>query len=325
MNRRLMKSMAVLALAAAFMTGSASALFGGRKTEAPADAPVVQDVELSTYRGIAAEGRFSAGDAGGEALTFAVESGPKKGSVEINGDSFTYTPKEGASGKDAFTYTASNSAGSTSLPARVSITIEKTRSGVEYADMDGSAAAGAAQHLAEAGIFTGAKIGEQYYFEPDKTVSRSEFLAMALETAGRSVTSVTMTGFCDDGAIPTWAKAYAAAGVLDGVIQGSVTPEGVAFRGGEAVTFNEAATILDRVLDLGDVDLEVWYAGQEAAPSWASQAVANMEAVSVLSAGSFGSSAMDQAVTRAGAAQMLSAARTLLDGQKSGGLFPWLG
>ena len=81
------------------------------------------------------------------------------------------------------------------------------------------------------------------------------------------------------------------------------------------VTFNEAATILDRVLNLGDVDLSVWYADRDAVPSWAAQAVGNMEAVSVLSAGSFGSGAMSGTVTRADAAQMLSAASTLLEGR----------
>ena len=123
-----------------------------------------------------------------------------------------------------------------------------------------------------------------------------------------------MTGFCDDSAIPTWAKAYAAAGVADGVIQGRSTAEGAAFRGGETITFNEAATILNRVLDLGDVDLDVWYADREAVPSWAAQAVGNMEAVSVLAAGSFGSQTMTQPVTRADAARMLTAAGTLLEG-----------
>lgn len=75
-----------------------------------------------------------------------------------------------------------------------------------------------------------------------------------------------MTGFCDDEAIPTWAKAYAAAGVTDGIIRGTSTAEGVAFRGEEPITFNEAATVLNRVLDLGDVDLAVWYADREAVP-----------------------------------------------------------
>ena len=148
---------------------------------------------------------------------------------------------------------------------------------------------------------------------------------MVMETTGREVTPVTMTGFCDDGAIPTWAKAYAAAGVADGIIQGKNTAEGAAFQGDQAITFNEAASVLDRVLDLGDVDLAVWYADREAVPSWAAQAVGNMEAVNVLSAGSFGSQTMEQAVTRADAAQMLSAAKTLLDGEEPEGLFRWLG
>ena len=146
-----------------------------------------------------------------------------------------------------------------------------------------------------------------------------------METAGRDVTDVTMTGFCDDESIPTWAKAYAAAGVADGIVQGKTTAEGVAFQGGDAITFSEAATVLDRVLDMGDVDLDVWYADREAVPSWAAQAVGNMEAMSVLSAGSFGSGDLEKAVTRADAAQMLSAAKTLMDGEEPEGLFSWLG
>ena len=78
------------------------------------------------------------------------------------------------------------------------------------------------------------------------------------------------------------------------------------------------------MLDLGDVDLSVWYADREAVPSWAAQAVANMEAVSVLSAGSFGSAAMTGQVTRADAARMLCAAGQLLHGEESG-IFDWLG
>ena len=106
--------------------------------------------------------------------------------------------------------------------------------------------------------------------------------------------------------------------------EAKTTAEGVAFQGEQAITFNEAATVLDRVLDLGDVELDVWYADREEVPSWAAQAVGNMEAVSVLSAGSFGSETMERAVTRADAAQMLSAAKTLLDGEEPDGLFSWL-
>ena len=48
-------------------------------------------------------------------------------------------------------------------------------------------------------------------------------------------------------------------------------------------------------------------------PSWAAQAVGNMEAVSVLPTASFGSLDLEKAVTRADAARMLSAAKTLLE------------
>lgn len=154
---------------------------------------------------------MEAADPDGGELTFAIVTQPKKGTVTVEGANFTYTPKENAAGGDSFTYSAANSAGAVSLPATVTVTIEKTRSGVTYADT-GEATATAAQDLAERGVFTGAKIGDKWYFEPDRTVSRGEFLAMVLETAGAEVTDVTMTGFRDDDAIPTWAKSYAAAG-----------------------------------------------------------------------------------------------------------------
>ena len=49
-----------------------------------------------------------------------------------------------------------------------------------------------------------------------------------------------------------------------------------------------------------------------------------MEALNVLSAGSFGSDRLEKAVTRGDAARMLSAAGTLLRGEESAGLLGWL-
>ena len=320
-----MKRIGALLLTAILLTGSASALFGkqAEPAEAAEGAPLARDIEITTYREIPYEAQFLASDSEGDDMTFALVKEPKKGAVTIDGINFTYVPKSGAVGGDSFTYTATDSAGNVSLPATVTVKIEKTKSGVTYSDTEGSRAAAAAQYLAETGIFTGAKLGDQYYFEPDRTVSRSEFLAMVLETMGHEVTSVTVTGFCDDEAIPTWAKAYAAAGVTQGILQGKTTENGAAFCGEDSITFNEAATVLNRVLDMGDVDLEVWYADREAVPSWATQAVGNMEALNVLTVGSFGSHTMEQPLTRADAAQMLAAAKTLMDGEDAKTLPDW--
>ena len=178
MKKHLMRRSAVLALAAVMLTGSASALFGSKKeaAEPVAGAPTVQDLEISTYRDIPYQTQFLLASSEGD-VTYAVAEEPKKGTVTISGSEFTYTPEEGVTGSDSFTYTATDSQGRVSQPATVQVRIEKSKSGVKYADMGGSPAAAAAQYLAESGIFTGAKIGENYYFEPDATVSRSEFLA----------------------------------------------------------------------------------------------------------------------------------------------------
>ena len=151
-----MRRIAGLVLAAAvLLSGSASALFGKKTQELEEGAPAARDVEIRTYTGIPCESQFLASDSEGDDMTFALDQKPKKGSVEISGANFTYTPKEGASGNDRFTYTATDSAGHVSQPATVTVTIERVRSGVTYADLDSCPAARAAQTLAEKGIFTG--------------------------------------------------------------------------------------------------------------------------------------------------------------------------
>lgn len=327
MNKRIQRGAALTLTAALLLSGSAGALFGfGReKTEptAPEDAPRARELEVRTYRGIPYQGTLEASDPSGLDLTFAIVDQPKKGTVTVEGAAFVYTPNENAVGTDRFTYAATNSSGAVSTPATVTVTIEKTRSGVTYSDT-GTAEAAAAQYLAEAGIFTGAKLGEQWFFEPERTVSRGEFLAMVLETAESDVTEVSMTGFSDDGAIPTWAKSYAAAGVAEGLVRGRTTDSGAVFSCDEPISRSEAATVLDRALNMGDVELEVWYADREAVPSWAAQAVGNMEALNVLQSGSFGSGELESPVTRAEAARMLTAAGTLLHGEQRESPLSWL-
>lgn len=327
MNMEAMKRAGALVLTiAVLLTVNAAALFGKKTTPAPAEegAPIARELTIDTYRGIPYQAQFLSTDPEGEDVVYTIVTEPKRGAVTIDGGNFTYTPGQGKTGTDSFTYAATDSAGHMSLPATVTVTISRAKSGVTYADTEGSASAAAAQHLAEEAVFVGSNIGGQYYFEPERTVSREEFLAMAMETAGANVSAVTMTGFCDDEAIPTWAKAYAAAGLTAGVVQGSATAEGAAFRGQQPITFNEAAAVMNRMLSVSDVNLDAWYADREAVPSWAAQAVGNMESVSVLAAGSFGSGALEEPITRADAAGMLSAARTLLDGEQTG-VFDWLG
>lgn len=290
---------------------SASALFGKGKEEAKAvdGAPVAENMEIKVYRGVAYEGEFRAVDNEGDEVTFAIAQEPKKGMVALTEDGlgFVYTPG-GKLGTDSFTYTAIDAYGNISLPATVSITIEKANSGVCYADMGGSRAHTAAVDLAEHGVFVGAKIGDSYFFEPERALSRGEFVAMALAAMDVSAEDVQMTGFCDDASIPTWAKGYAVSALNAGVVSGVSTAEGVAFRANDAITLNEAAVVLNRLLRVTDAD-----------NAWCAQAVANLQSVSVIESGRFSTDEMRSGVTRAQAAEILSAAMTLKDGRAGKG------
>ena len=139
MKQESIKRAAALVLAVAALSSSAAALFGkGTDTVTEEGAPVAQDLQIRTYRGIPYQAQFLASDGEGDDITYAVEEAPGKGTVEVDGANFTYTPEEGATGGDRFTYTATDSAGHVSVPATVTVTIEKVKSGVTYADTEGS-------------------------------------------------------------------------------------------------------------------------------------------------------------------------------------------
>lgn len=65
----------------------------------------------------------------------------------------------------------------------MTLCIEKPDTKVTYADLEGSAAHKAAIRLAEEGILVGESHGGRYFFQPEQTVSRAEFLALAMDAA----------------------------------------------------------------------------------------------------------------------------------------------
>ena len=302
---------------------SVSALFGREKEQPRAadGAPVAENMEIRAYRGVAYTGAFRAVDNEGGTLAFDIVTQPKKGTAALTDDGlgFVYTPS-GKLGVDSFTFTATDAEGNVSMPATVSITVERASSGVFYADMLGDPAHTAAVDLAEHDVFVGARVGESWFFEPERTLTRGEFVAMAMAAMGCRADDVSMTGFCDDASIPTWAKGYAVSALNAGVISGVGTAEGVAFCAGSDVTLNEAAVMLNRLLRVTDVDLSDYDAGE----AWCAQAVANLQSVSVIESGRFSEEEMRSGMTRSQAAELLSAAMTLRESKSSKGLLSGL-
>lgn len=283
-------------------------------------APIAENLTLNTYKGVAIFSRFAAVDPEGDLVTFQIVDSPARGEVALDEKdpaAFTYTPYEGKKGKDRFTYVAIDSNGNTSQPATVKIVIQKQKTTVSYSDMAGDPSHYAALRLAEAGVYTGRRVGELYCFDPEGTFTREEFLAMAMTAAGSApLQDVSLTGFYDDGDISAWAKGYVSAALVQGAVCGSRNDEGqTVFSPDRPVTQAEAAVIIDRLLAPGDVSASTLSA--ESAPAWAYQSVVNMEAVSVLNS----SADLVKPLTHAGAAEMLSAMLDVLDSRDSGGLF----
>ena len=249
------------------------------------DPPIARNMELSTYQNIAVTGYFDAVDGEGDTLTFQLTSTPARGAVTLAEDGssqFVYTPYENKTGKDSFTYVAVDPAGNVSPEAKVSIQIEKPDTKVTYADMEGNPAHKASIRLAEEGIFVGSYVNGSYFFDPDQPVSRAEFLTMAMAATGlEPLEDVTLTGFYDDEAIPTWAKGYVSSALKAGAIQGSLDQEGQpVFGSGETVTQGEATVMLDNLMGILDVPAEVF--ASESGGHWAGQAAANLSASGVI-------------------------------------------
>jgi len=285
-------------------------------------APVAENLELTTYKNVAVTAQFSAVDPEGDLLSFHLLERPARGSVTLceNGE-FVYTPYENKTGKDSFTYVAVDAVGNTSAPATVKLRIEKADTKVTYADMADHPAHKAAIRLAEAGVYTGQKVGDEYFFCPEAAVTRGEFVAMALSAMGvETLEDVTRTGFADDGEIPAWAKPYASAALKAGLVLGSTDGSGRAvFNAGSPITRGEAAVLLDRAIQVTDVSAALY---EDTAPAWACQSAANLATCGVLRADASGALQLEDTMTRAEASQLLCAALDLLD-SRSTGWFPW--
>jgi len=286
-------------------------------------APIAENIEYETFRGVAITGNFKAFDPDGDKMTFEITAAPKKGSVAPgeNG-SFLYTPTDKAKGKDSFTYVAVDENGGVSSIATVTITLKKQTDKTTYSDMGNCPSHYAALTLAERGIFKGEQLGGESFFRPDETVTRSEFLAMCLKAAGNEpISGITKTGFFDDADIPLWVKPYVSAGLMSGIISGYKNAEDrLVFNPNMPVTFAEAAVIINNTLGISDV-IGVAAVDTEYVPAWATSAAMNLTACNILPAGLAANAA--EHVTRADAAELLTAACVVLDARDNGGLLAW--
>lgn len=255
-------------------------------------APITEDFAAETYKNMPLEGKLKVREPEEEAMTFTLVRGPKRGQVELREDgSFVYTPKKNKVGIDSFVYTATDAAGKVSRETTVTITIVKPTDSTQYTDTAGLSCRFAAEWMKNTGIFVGETLDGNPCFQPDREVTRGEFLTMLVRTLDLPREEEQDLGAWQ-GDTPAWLRPYLSAAVRYGLTAG--LPEQQVFESGEILSGSEAAVMIQNALAL-TADTEVF--APENAPDWAKQAMA------VLSA--WGISLEDAPLTRAQTADAL--------------------
>jgi len=144
-------------------------------------APTAQDMAVETYKNLPNEGKLKVKDPEGQELTFTVIRQPRRGTVEVRSDgSFVYTPKKNKVGVDSFTFTAADPSGNVSREATVTVQILKPSQATQYTDTMGLDCRFEAEWLRNTGLFTAEQVSGTDCFQPEKPVSKAEFLAMVI-------------------------------------------------------------------------------------------------------------------------------------------------
>ena len=230
-------------------------------------APVAEDSALETYRNLPNEGQLKVKDPEGQPLTYTVTRIPKRGDVVIREDgSFIYTPRKNKVGIDSFTYTATDPSGNVSREATVTVTVIKPSDAAQYTDTAGKSCRFAAEWMKNTGIFVSEKINGNGCFQPEKEVSRGEFLTMLAGVLDLPLEEdASFTGYADDA--PQWLRPYLAAAMRSGLTTG--WPHGNQFLHDQPITGAEAAVMLQNALDLAVQTVTA----DDVVPVWAQQAV----------------------------------------------------
>ena len=228
-------------------------------------APVAQDSVLETYKNLSNEGKLAATDPEEQPLTYTVVRQPRRGEVELRDDgSFTYTPKKNKVGVDSFTFTAVDPGGNVSREATVTIQILKPMDSQQYRDTVGEDCRFSAEWLRSTGLFAGEQVGDEICFQPEKTVTRGEFLSMLVNLLEIPVEEVDA---------PQWVQPYLDAAIRSGLVTGW---QQESFNMAEPITGAEAAVALQNALDLsaGSEEMD----DTEEVPVWAAASLTVMAA-----------------------------------------------
>ncbi|MBQ2758068.1 MAG: S-layer homology domain-containing protein [Clostridia bacterium] len=202
---------------------------------------------VSVHETLDLSGALTARDPEGDTLVFEICNYPANGTVFLDQKTgaFVYTPKDGYTGEDSFTWRVQDENGAFAPEATVNITVRPLGEQAVFDDMLGMANHTHALRVSEKGLLSGEKMGGKRYFHPQKGLTRAAFVAILLQAAEIQAPDAENTGFADnDEILPPMRGAVRYARE-----QGWIEDE-ERFRPNDVITRAEAAQIAARVLSL---------------------------------------------------------------------------
>ena len=262
------------------------------------DSPVFS---LSTQEEIGVYGRMSATDPEGDQLEYIIAAYPKSGSLTLLGDGrYKYTPKDDFVGYDAFSFAVRDEYGNYSEAREVVLKVSERMSDIVFRDMTEAEEYNAAVAMSAMGIMSGRLVGDDYYFMPEESVSRAEFVAMAMKAAGIRA-DVGETYFDDNADIPVSLRGYIAAAARRGIVSGRSEGGRLLFDPTRTVSVYEAAAIMCSILGR-DSEEAGEYSSLSDVPVWARGDVEVMATLGIIDVDKH---ELSGGVSRASAAEFL--------------------
>lgn len=267
----------------------------------------VKTSTISTQESISVYGNLEASDPEGDEIEFIIVSYPKHGMltmVEGECGRYCYTPSDDYTGKDKFTYVVRDEYGNYSEPAVINLRVVERMCDTVYRDMEDREEYNAAVAMTAMGVMGGKMLGDDMYFQPDESVSRAEFVAMAMKCAGiRPDSTLSTTFFDDDADISVSLKGYIATAQRTGLVNGDFKDGKLLFSPSESITRYEAAKILSTLVGSDGEGEESVFATDNSIPVWARAGVYAMCSLGVFDADD--EATLSEYITRADVASYL--------------------
>lgn len=215
---------------------------------------------------------------------FMIVDAPTKGKVDVTdvqSGAFTYTPFTDQVGTDTFTFKLVLSPYESEL-GTVTVTIEDTPDETlfQYADLGTHWAAYSAAMLVERNILIGEKIGNKYFYYPDKQLTRGDFVLLLTAAVGLdSLPEYTGSErFADEDEIPNYLVEPAYRAMEAGIINGIAEDGRIYFGANNSLMRIEALMMVNNAINPEyESNIELDFADADTIPAWALQAVKNME------------------------------------------------